>query len=90
MRGYGIPGSPHSGQSAWTTPFESREPTNASTKKDNTTIGDLFKDVWGHLPLNKRQEMDAYARERFLPKYDEILRQYYRTISEQGRHKDGE
>ena len=63
---------------------------NASTKKDNTTIGDLFKDVWGHLPLNKRQEMDAYARERFLPKYDEILRQYYRTISEQGRHKDGE
>ena len=63
---------------------------NAPKKKDNSTIGDLFKDVWGHLPLNKRQEMDAYARDRFLPKYDEILRQYYRTISEQSRHRDGD
>lgn len=63
---------------------------SAPNKKDNSTIGDLFKDVWGHLPLNKRQEMDAYARERFLPKYDEILRQYYRTISEQSRHGGGE
>ena len=53
------------------------------------TIADLFKDVWGHLPQTKRQEMDVYLQERFLPRYDEILRQYYRTISEQGR-KDGE
>lgn len=62
----------------------------AKDNKDKNTIADLFKDVWGHLPLSKRQEMDAYAKERFLPKYDEILRQYYRTISEQGRRKDGE
>jgi len=63
---------------------------NANDKKDNNTLADLFKDVWGHLPLSKRQEMDAYSKERFLPKYDEILRQYYRTISEQGRRRDGE
>ncbi len=58
-------------------------------KEGKNTIADLFKDIWGHLPQTKRQEMDAYSKERFLPKYDEILRQYYRTISEQGR-KDGE
>jgi hypothetical protein len=59
-------------------------------KRENNSIEDLFKDVWGHLPQNKRQEMDAYAKERFLKKYDEILRQYYRTISEQGRRKDSD
>jgi hypothetical protein len=58
--------------------------------KDKSTIADLFKDVWGHLPQNKRQEMDAYAKERFLQKYEAILRQYYRTISEQGRRNEGE
>jgi hypothetical protein len=53
-------------------------------------LADVFRDVWGHLPEQKRQEMDAYSRERFMAKYDELLRQYYRTIAEQGRKKDGE
>jgi hypothetical protein len=63
-----------------------------STQKHNS-IADLQrteKDIWGHLPEAKRQEMDAYARDRFMPKYDELLRQYYRTISEQSRKKDGD
>ena len=34
--------------------------------------------------------MDVYSRERFMPRYEEILRQYYRTIAEQGRRKEGE
>jgi len=34
--------------------------------------------------------MDAYSRERFMPRYDELLRQYYRALSEQSRKKDGE
>lgn len=60
---------------------------NSSAQKKNT-IADLFRDVWGHLPEQKRQEMDAYSRERFMPRYDELLRQYYRTLSEQSRKKD--
>ncbi|MBI3410954.1 MAG: hypothetical protein HY040_21680 [Planctomycetes bacterium] len=59
-------------------------------KDGENTVADLFKDIWGHLPQKKRDEMDAYSRERFLPKYEELLRQYYRTISEQGRRKEGE
>jgi len=62
---------------------------NSSAQKKNT-VADLFRDVWGHLPENKRQEMDAYSRERFMPRYDELLRQYYRTLSEQNRKKDGD
>jgi hypothetical protein len=62
----------------------------ASRTDKKNTIADLFRDVWGHLPETKRQEMDAYSRERFMPKYDELLRQYYRTLSEQGRKKESE
>ena len=60
---------------------------NSSAQKKNT-VADLFRDVWGHLPEEKRQEMDAYSRERFMPRYDELLRQYYRTLSEQSRKKE--
>jgi hypothetical protein len=62
---------------------------NSSAQKNKSTIADLFRDVWGHLPEQKRQEMDAFSRERFLPRYDELLRQYYRTLSE-SRKKDGD
>jgi hypothetical protein len=56
-------------------------------KKDKNNLADLFKDIWGHLPMTLRQEMDAYTRMRFVPKYDALLKEYYRSISEQGRHK---
>jgi hypothetical protein len=48
---------------------------------------DLFRDVWGHLPEAKRLEMDAYSRERLMPEYEELLRQYYRAIAESHRRK---
>jgi hypothetical protein len=46
-------------------------------------LAELFRDTWGHLPELRRQEMDAYSRDRFLHKYEDLLKQYYRTISEQ-------
>jgi hypothetical protein len=36
----------------------------------------------------RRMEMDAYGRERFMRRYDDLLQQYYRTISEQSRRRD--
>jgi hypothetical protein len=50
-------------------------------------IADLYKDVWGHLPETMRQEMDQYAREQFMAKYQDLLKQYYSTIAEKGRKK---
>jgi hypothetical protein len=48
-------------------------------------------DWWGpSLPKIKRLEMDVYSKERFLPRYEELLRQYYRTIAEQGRRQEGD
>jgi hypothetical protein len=51
-------------------------------------IADLYKDIWGHLPETIRQEMDQYSRERFMPKYEELLKQYYATIAEKGKRKE--
>jgi hypothetical protein len=50
-------------------------------------IADLYKDVWGHLPETLRQEIDQYAKERFMAKYDDLLKQYYSTIATKGHRK---
>lgn len=47
-------------------------------------ILDINKEVWGHLPDKMRQEMDLYFRDRFMPRYSELLRQYYSSLSERG------
>jgi hypothetical protein len=55
----------------------------ASPKRQNEKLADLYKDVWGHLPDRLRQEMDLYYREKFMPRYSELLRQYYAALAEQ-------
>lgn len=54
---------------------------------DADKLADLYKDVWGHLPEALRLEMDQYAREQFMGKYRDLLKQYYTTIAEKGRRK---
>jgi hypothetical protein len=58
-----------------------------STPGKMSRLADVYKDVWGHLPEKLRQEMDQYSREQFMPKYNELLKQYYATIAEKGRRK---
>jgi hypothetical protein len=55
----------------------------ASPKRENDKMAELYKDVWGHLPERLRQEMDLYYREQFMPRYSELLRQYYAALAEQ-------
>jgi hypothetical protein len=54
---------------------------------ETSQLADLYKDVWGHLPETLRQEMNQYSREQFMAKYGDLLKQYYTTIAEKGRHK---
>ena len=44
-----------------------------------------IKDIWGHLPESLRQEVDHYYRTRFMPKYQELLQQYYNRLAEQDK-----
>lgn len=49
---------------------------------------DPTKSEWGHLPESLRAEMNAYSNPQpFMPRYDDLIRKYYRTIAEKGRSK---
>ena len=53
-------------------------------------LSDLARDVWPPMPARKRQEMDAYGKDKPLPKYEQLLGEYYRTIAEQNKRRDSE
>ena len=38
-------------------------------------------------PEKMRQEMDSYFKERFMPRYSDLLKQYYSNIAEQNKKK---
>ncbi|MCI0704829.1 MAG: hypothetical protein L0241_27540 [Planctomycetia bacterium] len=42
------------------------------------------KEVWGHLPYKLRQQMSQFYKEDFMPRYAELLRLYYSSLSEKG------
>jgi hypothetical protein len=57
------------------------------TAKNNLNP-DMRREAWGHLPDKLRMEMDAYSKERFMPRYEDLLEQYYRSIAEQVNGKE--
>jgi hypothetical protein len=64
------------------------QPGSGDSKMGPNTPAEVLKDakdLWGNLPATKRAEMDAYARERFMTKYEALIRRYYETLSETSR-----
>jgi hypothetical protein len=49
------------------------------------SLADVVKDIWGHLPDTLRQEVDHYYREQFMPRYRDLLQQYYLRLAETER-----
>jgi hypothetical protein len=56
--------------------------------KESNKIADVYKAVWGMYPELMRLELDSYAREKYMARYSELLKQYYATIAEKGRKGD--
>jgi hypothetical protein len=56
----------------------------ATTREDISKIAD----VWGHLPEERRPEMDQYSGVKFMDKYQELTKQYYIAIAEKSRKKE--
>lgn len=46
---------------------------------------DVAKDVWGHLPDKLRQQMTQFYKDDVMPKYAELLKLYYSSLSERGQ-----
>ena len=71
---------------------ESNKPAKDSTerqgkpevhKPDMAQMRDLLKDIWGELPPRLRQQMMQSAVEKFLPKYELQIEEYFKTLSEE-------
>jgi hypothetical protein len=45
---------------------------------------------WGELPERLRKEIDAYPRDRMMPRYEELLRAYFRTLAERSPNREGD
>jgi hypothetical protein len=45
----------------------------------------LVKETWGHLPQRVRDQMPNTAGEEFLPKYEDIIEDYFERLAEEGR-----
>lgn len=45
----------------------------------------LDRDVWGHLPPSLREKLLNVSSEKFLPKYEEMVRSYYEALAERNR-----
>jgi hypothetical protein len=61
--------------------------SNGGQKGEPNKIADVYKDIWGHLPETMRAEMDAYAREKFMAKYQELIKRYYDRAARESRSK---
>ncbi|MEX1094795.1 MAG: hypothetical protein WED34_02035 [Planctomycetales bacterium] len=47
---------------------------------------DLVQDVvWGHLPPDVRRQMLSTYTDKYLPKYDDVVRKYFEALAEQDR-----
>ena len=52
---------------------------------DAAAVQAMVKRIWGHLPDRVRQEMQNATVEEFLPKYQELIEDYYRRLAEEER-----
>ncbi|MFO1023200.1 MAG: hypothetical protein U0903_21300 [Planctomycetales bacterium] len=65
-----------------------RKETKTNSKPEEGSTAAYEKDVWGHLPPAMRRELLNIYREKFIPKYDEMVRKYYEALSEGNQNPD--
>src|SRR5262249_38229817 len=61
-------------------------PTGRTLPRD----GDVVKEVWGNLPPRERQQLTQYYREQFMPRYSELIKNYFSSLAENSRRSSGE
>ncbi len=77
-----MPGGKQPGTPGGKTPGEAGGSGTPMSKPALPPEDAATKQVWGHLPDRLRQEMSQYYKEQFMPKYNDMLRQYYNRLAE--------
>ena len=50
-------------------------------KAETSQLDEALKDIWGQLPAHLRQQMEQYAKEELLPKYELQIEEYFRALA---------
>ncbi len=68
---------------------DSQESTEAARAKaaDESRRAQLVKDVWGHLPPHLREAMQNAFGEKYLPRYEDLVKKYYEALAEKNRKR---
>ncbi len=61
---------------------EKGPPPKENPPRKPEKLTEMYKDLWGSLPDRARQELDVYDRERYMPRYADLLSRYFSNISE--------
>jgi hypothetical protein len=66
---------------------DSQERTDAARTlaAEQTRRAQMIKDVWGHLPPHVRERIDKSFSEKYLPKYEELVKKYYESLAQKNR-----
>jgi len=59
--------------------------SNDTVLTETIEVEELATRLWGHLPPRRQEQMRQTFSERFLPKYESEIQQYYRRLSEDPR-----
>jgi hypothetical protein len=49
----------------------------------------MLKDIWGELPPRLRQQMMQSSIEKFIPKYELLIEEYFKALAEKQRDGGG-
>jgi hypothetical protein len=68
---------------------DSQELSDAARAKaaDESRRAQLIKDVWGHLPPHVRDAMQNAFGEKYLPRYEDLVKKYYEALAEKNRKR---
>jgi hypothetical protein len=85
------PGIPQNekGETANENGTDSSKQSHADRKaaEDSKRRQKLEMDIWGHLPPHVREELLNTYGEKMLPKYEQMVKQFYEALSTQGDSK---
>lgn len=72
-------------QAGKTKPNGSEGDPNAKGGEGSTEQDKLLDAIWGTLPERLRQQVQSPLQEEFLPRYERVIKQYYKRLAEEQR-----
>lgn len=79
-----VAGAPEKGHDKGGDTSDNTDPTKAG-REEEARRQQMVKDVWGHLPPALRTELLNVYSEKYLPKYETLVRRYYESLAEKNK-----